>query len=141
MDVARHDTDFAFVRLDYAGAVRADHSGFVLRTQSVLHANHVVLRIRRRLALRIRRRPVLRIRRRSILRMRRRLVLQRRLVPQIKRRLVLAIRRRNWRRLWVRLSICRRSTCKESIADKREIFGLLVYWHSRCCWDDIRSKG
>ena len=43
VDVAGHDADFAFVGFDYAGAVGADDSGFVLGPEGVLDFDHVVL--------------------------------------------------------------------------------------------------
>lgn len=43
VNVAGHDTNLAFLRLDNSGAVGADQSGLALRKKPVLDANHVVL--------------------------------------------------------------------------------------------------
>ena len=44
VDVARHDADLALVRLDDARTVRANNSSNVLRSQSMLDLDHVLLR-------------------------------------------------------------------------------------------------
>ena len=44
VDVSGHDADLALIWLDDSGAVGSDDSGFVLRTESVLHLYHIVLR-------------------------------------------------------------------------------------------------
>ncbi len=41
MDVTRHDSDFAFARLNNAGTVRADETSLVLRAHDGLHLDHV----------------------------------------------------------------------------------------------------
>jgi len=41
MDIARHDADLTFSRLNDAGAVRANKSSFGLRLHNGLHLNHI----------------------------------------------------------------------------------------------------
>ncbi len=43
MDISWHDTDFALIRLDYAGAVGTDDSGLLLGAESMLDSDHIVL--------------------------------------------------------------------------------------------------
>jgi len=41
MDIARHNSDFAFSRLDNSRAVGANQTGFALGAHHLLNANHV----------------------------------------------------------------------------------------------------